>query len=411
MNLLKRFFLWQLYTVLGLFIPIFNPLTLAQEVERTNPLTSNFSSNLIPSIDREITDFENKRIRNKINELNSLANTELANGNDEDAFSNWYEAINLSRYLGTEAEIKMINQVGEIAWNKSRNQDLNFLTERLIIIENQATQNQQLDQELLAILINAHDVLHNIDKSINLNQSNLEIARNNNDNQEIKSSLDRLGNLYLAKFDYYSAEPIFQELLAIARTNEDYLGEGIYLRKLAEISQALVNPENSVRYKEELLEYKVANLNINSQDNSPNQNLRNLASIAILKIAIGDDYTSLNNPQSASQFYQDAFTMAWSGRLFAIAGDALKKLGKLYQEYEQWDSALQIYRELIKIEQQSYNLYGLMNTYDYMGTIYKQKENNNQALQYWQKALEIARHLDFKEDYFFNKISNINIAP
>ncbi len=407
MNLFKRFFLWQLNSLFCLLIPVSTPLSLAQEAEKTNPLTSGFNSNLIPSIDRNVTDFEKKRIRNKIDQLKTLADTELASGNDDSAFSAWYEAINLSRYLGTEAEIMIINEVGEIAWNKSRNKDLNFLTERLIIIENQATQNQELDEDLLAILINAHEVLHNIDKSINLNQNNLLIARNNNDTDEIKSSLDKLGNLYLAKFDYYSAEPIFQELLAIARTNQDYLGEGIYLRKLAEISQALVNPENSVKYKEELLENKIANINVNQSD-SANENLRNIASIAILKIAIGDDYRSLNNPQSASQSYQDAFTTAWSGQQYAIAGDALKKLGKLYQEYEQWDSALQIYQELIKIEQQSYNLYGLMNTYDYIGIIYQQKENQNQAVQYWQKALEIARHLDYKEDYFFNKISSTN---
>lgn len=394
MKLLKYFFFRQL-SFFFWFILFFNPhISVAQEIEKPNPLTTNFSSDLIPSIDREITPFEKKRIRNRIEELNSLASTELSQGNDDNAFSAWYEAINLSRYLGIEAEIKMINQVGKVAWDKSRNQDINFLTERLNIIENQATENKELDEEFLAILIDAHEVLHNIDQSITLNQNNLEIARNNNDTDQIKSSLEKLGNLYLAKFDYYSAEPIFKELLEISRQNEDYLGEGIYLRKLAEISQALVNPANSVKYKEELVENGLQN--------------QNLASLAMLKIAIGDDYKSLNDPQSASQSYQEAFNTAWSNQQYAIAGDALKKLGKLYQEYEQWDSALQIYQELIKIEQQSYNLYGLMNTYDYMAIIYQQKEEENQALQYWQKALEIARHLNYKEDYFFNKISRVN---
>lgn len=408
MSLFKRFIISQLGIFFCLLTPNFASFSFAKEVEKNNPLTSDFRSILIPSIERDITDFEKKRIRNKIDELNSLADAELANGNDDNAFLAWYEAINLSRYLGTEAEIKMINKVGEVAWNKSRNQDLNFLTERLTIIENQATENKELDEDLLAILIKAHEVLHNIDKSITLNQNNLTIARNNNDNEEIKSTLDKLGNLYLAKFDYYSAEPIFQELLAIARTNGDYLGEGIYLRKLAEISQALVNPENSVKYKEELLKNKIAEISVNNQNNTGNQNLRNIASLAMLKIAIGDDYRNLKNPQSASQSYQDAFLMAWEAKQYAIAGDALKKLGNLYQEYEQLDSALQIYQELIKIEQQSYNLYGLMNTYDYMGIIYLQKEDKNKALQYWQKALDIARNLDYKEEYFSSKISSLN---
>lgn len=407
MSLFTRFIISQLGLIFCLLTPTFISVIFAQELAKSNPLTSEFKSSFVPSIKREVTDFEKKRIRKRIDELNSLANAELNSDNDDNAFNAWYEAINLSRYLSREEEIKLINQVGEVAWNKSRNQDLNFLTERVTIIENEAIKNNQLNQYLLALLVNTHNVLHNIDKSINLNQTNLQIARNNNDNAEIKSSLDNLGNLYLAKFDYYNAEPIFQELLAIARTNGDYLGEGIYLRKLAEISQALVNPENSVKYKEELVKNKLANLNVNNS-NSANENLSNIASIVMLKIAIGDDYNKLKNPQSASQSYQEAFKIAWEAKQYSLAGDALKKLGKLYQEYEQLDSALQIYQELTKIEQQSYNLYGLMNTYDYMAIIYQQKEDKNQALIYWQKALEIARHLDYKQDYFLGKISNLN---
>lgn len=41
----------------------------------------------------------------------------------------------------------MINQVGKVAWDKSRNQDINFLTERLNIIESQATENKELDED------------------------------------------------------------------------------------------------------------------------------------------------------------------------------------------------------------------------------------------------------------------------
>ena len=122
---------------------------------------------------------------------------------------------------------------------------------------------------------------------------------------------------------------------------------------------------------------------------------------------MGNDYKALNNPQSASESYQSAFSLALSLEQYAIAGDALKQLGKLYQEYQQLDSALQIYQELIIIEKNSYNFYGLMNTYDFIGIIYSQKEDYTEALSSFEKALAIARELQYKEDYFLQKISQL----
>lgn len=376
------------------FLGFYQPVITAQNEQQINPLIENFNSDLIPKINRDLSDFEIKRIENRISELNLSAEEQLKANNQDQAFIMLYEAINLSRYLETNVEIELITKVGQIAWDKSRNQDLNFLNERLNILENQLGQQGQLNPETNLLLLTAYETIRNIDKSINISQRKLDIARNNNDSQGVKFALDKLGNLYLAKFDYFNAEPIYKELLTIARTNQDYLGEGIYLRRLAEISQALVNPENSVKYKEELAKTNLIN--------------QNVSSLAMLKISIGNDYQSLNNPQLASQFYQDAFSLAWSLQQYAIAGDALKSLGRLYQEYEQWDSALQIYQELIAIEQQSYNLYGLMNTYDYIAMIHREKQQYNQAMEYLQKALEIARHLNHKEDYFSQKITEMN---
>lgn len=368
-------------------------LTFAQTVEVVNPLKVNFEDELLPKIKRDLTNLEKKRIEAKITELDTLAESELSAGNDDLAFGLWYKAINLSRALGTDSELKMITRVGKFAWDKSRNQDINFLTERLLIIESQFTKNNKINPEFLFLFINAYEALHNLDKSIVIHQQNLELARLNNNTEQLKISLEKLGQFYLAKFDYYRADPIYQELLTISRLEKDYLAEGIYLRKLAEISGAIVQPENAVKYKQELAGRYAQN--------------QNLSALSLLKIAIGDDYKTLKKPEEATKSYQEAFNMAWELEQYAVAGDALRKLGILYQEYEQLDSALQIYQELIKVEQLSYNFYGLMNTYDYMGIIYNQKQDYSSALKSFQKALEIARSLSYKEEYFSGKINEI----
>lgn len=376
-----------------LFIVDKSTIVLAQSEQKVNPLLIKFEDDLVPKIKRDLTALEIKRIEKKIVELETLAQEESIKGNDDLAFGLWYRAINLSKVLGTKEELEMITNVGKVAWDKSRNEDINFLNERLLILEQKYTQNQQINSEYLSLFINAYETLHNLDRSIMLNQQQLEIARKNNDINTVKITLDKLGKFYLAKFDYYRAEPIYQELLNIARLDQDYLAEGIYLRQLAEISNAIVNPENAIRYKQELAENYVKN--------------QNLLNLSLIKIAIGDDYKTLKKPQESAKSYQEAFSLAWSLKQYSIAGDALDKLGILYQEYEQFDSALTIYQELIKVQQLSYNYYGLMNSYDYLGKIYSQKQDYSLALKSFEKALEIARSLSHKEDYFIAKIEEI----
>lgn len=375
------------------------PLVFAQEeetyVEKINPLEIQEKDPLLPSINRPLTDFEKKRVRNTLVELNQEAEAELKAGNGDQAFTLWYRELRLTKVFGREEEIKSLTRIGKIAWENNRNQDVNYITERLVILEAENTdEDGKIEPELIFLLAEAYETTHNLDKSIIVYQQILESARQQENRENIKLALDKLGIFYLSKFNYYQAEPIYKELLVIARAEENYLEEGIYLRKLAEINGAIVNPENAVNYKKKLAQNYLAN--------------QKLQLLSDLNISIGDDYKALNNPEQASQYYQEAFALAWSLEQFATAGDALKKLGKLYQEYKQNEYALQIYQELIKIEQQSYNLYGLMNTYDYIGQIYVQENNYPLALQWFQKALEIAYNLQYKIDYFNSQIQQVN---
>lgn len=369
-------------------------LVLAQTEEvKVNPLLVDFKDELLPTVKRDLTGIERKRIEAKINDLDTLALEESQAGNDDIAFALWYRSINLSRTLGTKEEITLISKVGKIAWDKSRNEDINFLNERLVKLELEYTKDNNINPEYLTLFIEGYEALHNLDRSISINIKNLELARANNDISTIKTALEKLGKFYLAKFDYYRAEPIYQELLNIARLEKDYLGEGVYLRQLAEISGEIINPENAIKYKQELAENYVKN-----QDS---------LKLSLIKISIGDDYKTLKKPDESAKSYQEAFSLAWSLQQYSIAGDALEKLGILYQEYEKLDSALEIYQELIKLQQLSYNYYGLMKSYDSMGIIYQKKSDYSSALKSYEKALAIARSLSHQENYFITKIDEL----
>jgi tetratricopeptide (TPR) repeat protein len=83
-------------------------------------------------------------------------------------------------------------------------------------------------------------------------------------------------------------------------------------------------------------------------------------------------------------------------------------LGNIYVTYDNLEYALQIYQELLKVQGQSYNYFGLMTTYDRIGEIYLSQKNDRQALAAFQKGLEIAKSLKYNEEYFQTKIEKIN---
>lgn len=376
-------------------VTIINSRIIVAQTEVINPLEITEKDPFLPSIDRPLSEFEIKRLKKELVKLDQEANTELKAGNIDKAFEIWYRESRLTRVLGVEEELKSLIKLSKIAWGKERSQDINNIQKRLLVLEIENKDNQgQIKSELLEFFASAYEELHNLNKSLELYELILKLAREKQDTNQIKLGLQKVGKIYLARFNYYQAEPIYNELLIIAQKEEDFLNEGIYLRKLAEINGQIAKPENAINYKKALIE-----------NNVKNQNLQPLAD---LNISIGDDYKTLNKSEEASKYYQEAFNLAWAAQQLATAGEALKKLAKLYQDYKQNDYALQIYNELIKVEQKSYNLYGLMNAYDQIGQIYLEQKNTVAAIQWFKKALEIANHLSYKVDYFQNKITQID---
>jgi tetratricopeptide (TPR) repeat protein len=262
-------------------------------------------------------------------------------------------------------------------------------------IQQENIENKTLTPDLLSALATAYQNIREINRAIVVEEQILQNAQNTQNKAAEETSLKILGDLYLAKFDYPNASVVYEQLLTKAQAAGNTYEEGIYLQKLAEIYTQSSQPKNSIKIKKDLAESYLAERKINLIPN--------------LKISIAMDYEALEELESASQNYQEAFALAWSLEQFGAAGEALKRLGKLYEKTEQPQYALQIYQELLKVEQASYNYYGLMETYDRIGLIYQNNSQYDAALIAFNQGLELARSISYKEEYFLTKLQETNL--
>ena len=331
---------------------------------------------------RELSSFEKYRLQKEIAKLDNNAQAELKLGNIDSAMKLWYRRLRLSRVIGTQAEIKALGKVGAVAWQENLGKDVRNIANRLSVIQAaEATKNNS--SQLLNNLAMAYESIKYLDKAIDIYQQGLAINAIDKD-----KTIDKLGELYLALFDYDNAAKIYQTKLANATQKE----QKTILQTLVEIYDRNGQINKSIEAKKQLVKYYVGK--------------KKLKKISALKIAIANDYQTLKQVQKAIKFYQQAFDLAFKNQQLAMATDALNSIGKLQQK-ENIRQAIETYNRLITIQQQSYNYYGLINTYDTLGKIYL-KSNKNKAKQFFQQGLDTAIILNHKVKYFRDRLTKLS---
>ena len=383
---------------IALLLGVFNVFSIQEmlaQPQSVNPLETPINQNdaLIPVGygQRELTSFEKDRIKKAIAKLNQTAKAELAQGNGDKAFKLWYRQLKLARAVDPETEIKALGDVGAIAWQQSRGTDVRNIAERLIAIQEKLTTEKLLSPSLLNNFATAYQQVRYIDKEIAIYQQILTNSRKADDLVAEQNNLKTLGKLYLAKFDYFSAADVYQELLILAdRGSKSTQEVDFYLNTLMYIYDRTEQANKAIAIKERLIKQYTA--------------AQKLDRIPALIMAIADDYKTLEKPDKAINAYNQAFETASKLQQFAIASDALTKLGKTYQQSKNTDKAIATYTKLLKVQQQTYSYYDLINTYDTLGQIYLQLNQKSQAKQYFQQGLELAKSLNYKIKYFNNRV-------
>jgi tetratricopeptide (TPR) repeat protein len=370
---------------------VFVPEVYAQTNYPADPLNSSSRDPLLPETKRPLTPQQQQDLQQAIQDLEAQANTAQAEGNLDQAFALWYRALRLRQPLDLLGEIEALARVGQVAWENNRTEDLQIIRQRLDTIAAQ----ENLTPAQLQALAQAYGGMQ-IPQSAAQTYRRF-LAQADPDLSTQQTLLQKIAELHLAGFHYPEAAQAYTEWLglqAVVNPTPDTIGVWEQLAYIYDQSQ---QPEQAIAAKEELLTYYQGQ----GQDRK----------VAELQIAIAQDYQTLNQAETASQYYQAAFNTAWELQQFDDAEAALDSLAGLYYRYGELDYALQVYEELLKVQQNSYDYYGLMNTYDRMGTILAQQGETPKALAIYEKALEVARSLNYRQGYFQEQIEFLQLSP
>lgn len=386
----RTIFLACLLSISGIFS---NGKIVRAENPAANPLEAEITSSdpVIPASygKRELSSFEKYRIKKTIDELDRIARARLEQGNEDAAFKLWYRRLKLSRAVDTVAEIEALGEIGAIAWQESRGEDLRNIADRLIVIQDELTSEESLSSELLDKFATAYQRIRYLDKAVDIYQQILADSRKRSDLIAERQNLAKLGELHSARFHDRQAAIVYRELLNSLDPRSEPKLQTTYLDTLIDIYNRTSQTNKALAAKKRLVEL-YAEMQPDKQ--------------ASLEIAIAGDYETLNQPERAISAYERAFTMAIQSQRFATASDALVRLGELYRETGSDNLAISTYLRLLEVQQQSYDRYGAIDTLDTLGKIHLNLERKAEARQYFERGLKVAESLSYKVKYFRERL-------
>ncbi len=365
-----------------------------------NPLEIIITDPLLPNLPdkRQLTLTELQKLKTDLDGLNQEAQVTLQEEDEKKAFDIWNRELRLRRYLGTLSELEALSRVGEIAWNQNEREEVQYISQRLQVIQSETGKQKSTDLQLWKSLGNAYEKIRLPKLGILAYEQVLILVKQQKDLSGEIETLKNIGELHLSWFDYPQAANTYQKLLALAINQGDKNNELGYLQQLAYIYTRGKQPQAAI----DILN-KLAQVYTREQ---------NLDEIPALKLAIAANYESLSqeNPnlkQQAFDNYQAAYTTAWQLEQYARASEALEKVIAFYRSQKQVDAALQTSQILIETQTLANNFYGLMLAYSQIGNIYLERREYAQALTAFQKGLEIAQQLKYQESYFTKQIEKL----
>jgi tetratricopeptide (TPR) repeat protein len=373
-----------------------NPPKPKEGAAPVNPLELNTADPLLPSaaINRPLNPQEQTVLSTALDEVQKQAAARLQAGDVPGAFDLWNRELRLRRFLGPRQEVASLTRVGQVSWQQSQTTELRLITQRLQVIEQEAEAKPNPDYDLLLAIAQGYEAVHAHTPTVALYQKLADRAKQQQDTEREQQYLTALATTHLAWFDYPNAATTYDQLLTLAKAKGDSDTEVEALKKLSYIYQENNQPEQAIAAQQQLIEVY--------------QQQKNLTDIPALKLGIGDSYVALKRPDLAATSYQEAFAVARAGQQLAYASDALQRLATLYQSLQRSNDALVVYQLLLDVEQQSYNTYGMMNTYDQIGQLHKAQGEKTQAMAAFRQGLQIAQQLNYKVDYFNTQIQQVS---
>ncbi len=363
-----------------------NPAKSIAKSIQSNPLDLIEPDPLLPNPPKngQLASPERENLAQALDRLNIEATAQLAAGNTQAAFGIWNRELRLRRYLGPMEELAALSRVGAMAWKQEQTTQLQIITRRLETLEVEFCQGENsCELEFITELAKGYEAVKARYFAIKVYQTMLAEAQNRQDIETSKTLLTTIARLHLEKLDYVGASQAYEQLLAIADTQENQAQAIGYVQQLTDIYSQARQTQQAIAMRQRLVQFYT-----NAQD---------LTLVPALKFAIGQDYQTLNRPELALTNYQESYNLAWSLQQFYLARIALVEIASIYQQIPELEKALQVYEALLIVDRQSNNLYGLMTTYMELGKLHKTRENYPQAIAAFEKGLEISQQLNSTE--------------
>ncbi|NEO28343.1 MAG: hypothetical protein F6K03_16055, partial [Kamptonema sp. SIO4C4] len=250
-------FLLSFLVILSLGFPLLAQENGEEETEeRENPLELTEPDPLLrPAIEqRPLTPLEQRRLDENLDDLAVQAANEWEANNPEAAFEIWYRELRLRRFLGRVAEVNALGRVGQVAWESERNPDLAVIRERLETIQTEAEEEETLEKPLYWALGKAYEKIRLYPNALAMYELILADVRQMEDINQLETTLKTMGQLHLGWFKYTDAASVYEELLELARSQYDDAAIMDYLEQLAYIYDQMVEPEQAIATRQQLLE-------------------------------------------------------------------------------------------------------------------------------------------------------------
>jgi tetratricopeptide (TPR) repeat protein len=360
--------------------------------------------------DRPLTPAEATQLDAQLDALRAEGAALYAIGDVDGAYAVWVRELRYRQFLERRNEIEALNVIGQTAAADDRTDVLRAAGDRLEVVEQSLLDDPMvmLDLDLMTAIAQTYEAVRKKDAAIAAYGRILERSRQQQNLSLEMMTLATLGQIYVSWFEYASAAATYQELLVLAQNGGDRRQQIEILEQLAAVYDAAEQYELAIVSREDLIrlytEEAVANADPTASE--PPQ----VMAIARLKLAIANSYRALEQYGLAAVNYQAALAAAQATQQFGYAGDAVRQLAEMYTDLERYDDAIFSYRLLMDVERQSYSTYGVMDAYDEIGKLERDRRHVPEAIAAFEQGYRLAAELGFREAYFQRQLDSMRPA-
>jgi len=223
----------------------------------------------------------------------------------------------------------------------------------------------------------------------------LDIARQENDSILKGVTLCNIGNVNRLLGDSISAIDYYKEYLAITRKIDDRHGEGVALGNIGNAFYQLGNLRQAIEF------YK--------QDLTITREIGDRQGEAQVLGNIGNAYYELANPHRAIEFYKQNLDIAREIGDRHGEGIALGNLGSAYYQLGDLCQAMEYYEQDLAIAREMGDRYGEGAVLGNQGNVYADLGNHHRAIELYEQHLAISREIGdrFGEGTALGNIGNV----